>query len=214
MNNTSLKAEKRETTSVGKIRKMRREGKVPGVIYGKGVEEPTPVTVDAKELQALLRANPHAVLELEVPGLGKKNVMMSDVQRDALSREVLHIDFHNINMNENIKAPVRLEISGRSAGEKDGGMLQMVFHELEVECLPNNLPESILLEVENMQVGDNLTVADLKIPEGVKATLDPETVVATLRAPQKEITEDAAEAADDAAEENANQAKTAETADQ
>lgn len=209
MNSTTLKAEPRQTSSRGDLNRLRREGRVPAVVYGKGVDQPTPVSVDALELGALLRSHPHAVLELEVPGLGKKNVLLSEVQRDSMSRQVLHVDFHKINMNESIKAPVRLEVSGRSAGEKEGGMLQLVLHELEVECLPRNLPESILLEVENLQVGDNLSVGDLKLPSGVTATADPDTVVAAVLAPQKAISEEEAEAADDAAEENAKQSETA-----
>jgi large subunit ribosomal protein L25 len=190
MNNTIIKAERRELSSRGEVKKMRREGKVPGVIYGIGMDKPTSITVDVKEIQALLKSNPHAVLEIEVPGIGKNNVLLTEVQRDSLSRELLHIDFHKINMNESIKTLVRLEFSGQPAGEKEGGMLQIVLHELEVECLPKDLPESITVEVEGLQVGENLTIADLKLPDSVKTAVDPEAVVVAVLAPQKEAAED------------------------
>ncbi|WP_241158327.1 50S ribosomal protein L25 [Cohnella candidum] len=209
MNPMTLKAETRATTSRGELRKLRKNGRIPGVVYGKDRSAPTPVAVDAKELEALLRSHPHAVLELDISGDGKENVLLSEVQRDSMSREVLHIDFHKINMNESIKAPVRLEVSGKSAGEKEGGMLQLVLHEIEVECLPKNLPDSIPLEVENLQVGDSLTVADIQFPEGVKPLMDADSVVASVLAPQKEISAEEADAIDDAAEENASQAKSA-----
>ncbi|MBW5449046.1 50S ribosomal protein L25 [Cohnella sp. CFH 77786] len=205
----TLKAERRQTASRGELRKLRKHGRVPGVIYGKGVEGAMPVAVDVKDLQMLLSTHPHAVLELDVAGLGKENVLMSDVQRDSMSRDVLHVDFHKINLNESIKAPVRLEVSGKSAGEREGGLLQLVLHEMEVECLPKDLPDSIVLEIDNLLVGDTLTVADIRFPEGVMPTMDPDTVVAAILAPQKEMSAEEADAAGDAAEENESQAKTA-----
>ncbi|WP_255570818.1 50S ribosomal protein L25 [Cohnella sp. CFH 77786] len=209
MNPMTLKAERRQTASRGELRKLRKHGRVPGVIYGKGVEGAMPVAVDVKDLQMLLSTHPHAVLELDVAGLGKENVLMSDVQRDSMSRDVLHVDFHKINLNESIKAPVRLEVSGKSAGEREGGLLQLVLHEMEVECLPKDLPDSIVLEIDNLLVGDTLTVADIRFPEGVMPTMDPDTVVAAILAPQKEMSAEEADAAGDAAEENESQAKTA-----
>jgi len=209
MNQTSLKAMMRDRSSRGDLRRMRLSGRVPGVVYGKDEQEPIPVSVDAKDLHALLRSHPHAVLELDIWGLGKKNVLLTEVQRDSLNGEVLHLDFHKINMNEAVRAPVRLELSGKSAGEKEGGMLQLVLHELEVECLPKNLPDSIVLDVADLQVGDSLTVADVKLPGGVKPLSDPDTVVASVLAPQKGLSAEEADAQDDAAEEHENQAKSA-----
>lgn len=209
MNPTTLHAEKRSVSSRGELRKLRQNGYVPGVIYGKDVQEPMPITVEFHQVQSMLRSNPHAVLEIDVTGVGKVNVLMNEVQRDAMSRDVMHVDFFKINMNERIKAPVRLEVSGKSAGEQEGGMLQLVLHELEVECLPKDLPEAITLDVQQMQVGDHLTVADMKLPNGVEAVTDPETVVVAVLAPQKERTEEEREAMDDATEEHKSQAESA-----
>lgn len=211
MNQMTLKAAPRDAASRGELRKLRHGGRIPGVVYGKNEAAPIPIAVEAKELHAMLRTHSRAVLNLEIAGYGRRSVLLTDLQRDKISGEVMHIDLHKINLNETIKAPVRLEASGKSAGEQEGGMLQMVLHELEVECLPSALPESIMADVSRLQVGDTLTVADLTLPEGVKTLQEPDTVVAAVLAPQKEISEDEAAAMDDAEEEGAKQAKSAQT---
>jgi len=207
MNQATLPATLRETSSRGELRKLRRSGRIPGVVYGKSELAPMAVAVEARALQDLLGS--HAVLNLEIAGFGKRSVLLTEVQREAISGRVRHVDFHRINMNESIRSPVRLEASGKSAGEEEGGMLQMVLHELEVECLPSRLPESIVMDVSGLRMGDNFTAGELRLPDGVKTSIDPETVIATVLAPQKGVSEDEAEAADDAAEEGEKQAKSA-----
>ncbi len=206
MSKMVLKAEMRTASSRGELNRLRRTGRVPGVVYGKNAAGPVPISVDEKDLQSLLRTNPHGIVKLDIPGSGQVNALITELQRETMSRNIVHIDFHQINMNEKIKAPVRLEVSGKSAGEREGGMLQLILHELEVECMPTDLPDSIILPVENMQVGDSLTVGDLKLPPGVETAQDPDTVIAAVLAPQKEISEEQTEAAEEAAEEHTRQA--------
>jgi large subunit ribosomal protein L25 len=205
--NVTLKAETREAGSGSKLRRLRRSGLVPAVVYGKELPGPRPVAVPLKDLQTVIRTNPHAVIELEIPGVGREHVLISEVQTEPMSRDVVHVDFHQINMNEKIRAPIRLELVGQSPGEKEGGLLQLIHHELEVECLPADLPDSLTLDVSGLQLGDSLTVADLKLPKGVRTLLDSDAVLVTILAPQKELAEAEAEAQDDRAEERANQAK-------
>ncbi|GIO15833.1 50S ribosomal protein L25 [Cohnella xylanilytica] len=199
---TTLQAQPRAKTTKGELRRLRNEGKVPGVVYGKELGAAAAIALDAKELTALLRGNPHGILDLAVPNRGSQSVLLTDVQRDTLSGQVLHVDFHQINLNETIKAEVRLDVQGESPGEKEGGMLQLVLHELEVECVAKNLPASIPVDISALGFGEHLTVGDLKLPEGVVATAEPDTVVVSILAPQKDRTEDELEAMDDAAEEN------------
>lgn len=191
-----FKAQERTVGSQGQLRKLRLAGIIPGVVYGKKLNAPMPVSVDEKELMALLRSHPHALLEIELPGSGKQPVILTDVQRDALSQSVLHIDFHQINMNETVKTPVRIDLVGDSQGVREGGVLQAMLHEIEVQCLPDSIPEALELDVTKLLVGENLLVSDLTLPEGVTTRLDPDQVVVTILAPQKEIT---AEEAEDAA---------------
>jgi large subunit ribosomal protein L25 len=199
---TTLKVQARNVTSRSELRKIRSGGKVPGVIYGKGLDTPSNISVDAKDLEALLRSHPHAVIEMDVPGVGIHPVMMADLQRDSMSRQVLHIDFHRINMNEKITTLARLEFTGTSPGEKEGGMLQLVLHEIEIECYPKDIPDSILLDVSRVEIGDHLSISDLKLPAGVAATQDPTTVIVAVLAPQKERTEEEIDAMEDDAEED------------
>ncbi|MFD2332437.1 50S ribosomal protein L25 [Cohnella sp. GCM10020058] len=200
---TTLRAESRQRSTKGALRQLRIQGQVPGVVYGKGLQAPSAIALDGKELSSLLRGHAHAVLQLEVPGSGNQSVLLTDIQRDKLSGQVLHVDFHQINLNEKIKAPVRIEVTGTSPGEKEGGLLTVVLHEIEVECVARDLPESVSADISALGFGENLTIGQLAFPSGVKPVQDEDTVVIAVLAPQKEITEDEADAAADAAEENA-----------
>ncbi|MBB6674908.1 50S ribosomal protein L25 [Cohnella nanjingensis] len=208
--NSTLHAESRQRSTKGALRELRSQGKIPGVVYGQGLSTASVIALDAKELSLLLKCNPHAVLDLEVQGSGSQSVLLTDIQRDALNGRVLHVDFRKIDLNQTIKTPVRLEFTGSSPGEKEGGMLQVVLHELEVECIAKNLPESIEVDISALGFGEHVTVADLNLPEGVTAVPEADAVVVAVLAPQKERSEDEVEAMDDAAEENVNHSNAAE----
>ncbi|GBF78337.1 50S ribosomal protein L25/general stress protein Ctc [Paenibacillus sp. 598K] len=211
----SLKVEKREAQSKGKLNQLRQSGKVPGVVYGQKIEQSSPIAVDEKELQALLRSTPNAVLEIDVPTAGKQPVMITDIQRDSLSKKLLHVDLHQIDMNTEVTASVRIEAEGEAPGVKEGGVLQMILHELEISCLPNKIPESIAIDISELQIGESLSVAALKLPEGVSTTLDPEMVIVSVLAPQKEaLDEEAEEASSEPAAEADAEAEQAEEGEQ
>lgn len=195
-----FQAEERTRGTQGDLRKMRQRGSVPGVVYGTKLSKPLNVAVNEKELSSLLRSHPHALLELDIPGAGKQPVMLTEVQREPLSRTVLHVDFHQVNMNEEIKTMVRLDMVGDSTGVREGGILQAMLHELEIHCLPNRIPESIEVDVSGLGIGENLLVGELKLPSGVTTRLDAEQVVVTILTPQKDLTAEEAEKADEEAE--------------
>ncbi|RCW41428.1 50S ribosomal protein L25 [Paenibacillus prosopidis] len=186
----AMKANGRSISTKGELRELRLQGRIPGVVYGKQLSSAALVSVDQKELELLLRSHPNAVLEIDIPSYGKQSVMVSDVQRDTMTRHVLHVDFHQINLNENVRANVRIEAVGDSEGVKEGGILQVILHELEVQCLPGNIPEAVTVDISSLGVGESLLVSDLKLPQGVESKSDPELVVLTILAPQKELTED------------------------
>ena len=210
---TTLQAYQRSKSSKGDLRRIRSEGKVPGIVYGKGLDNPSMISIDAKDLAAMLRSHPYAVFEMDVPGAGKHPVMMADLQRDSLSRQVTHIDFRRINMNEKISTSARLEIIGTSPGEKEGGMLQSVLHEIDIECYPKDIPDSITADVSSLEIGEHLTIGDLTLPAGVEATQDPETVILAVLAPQKERTEEELNALNDEAEEDRKHSEAAQAVD-
>ncbi|SFT28590.1 50S ribosomal protein L25 [Paenibacillus sp. BC26] len=191
-----FRAEARTTATQGQLRQMRLQGNIPGVVYGTKLSKSISISVNEKELAHLLRSHPHALLELDIPGEGKQPVMLTQVQREPLTRELLHIDFHQVNMNESIKTPVRLEMVGDSTGVREGGILQAMLHELEVHCLPDRIPEVIEVNVSSLGIGENLLVSDLQLPSGVTTKVDADQVIVTILAPQKDLT---AEEAEDAA---------------
>lgn len=192
----AMRAEQRSLTTKGDLRSLRLSGQVPGVVYGKQLQSTAQVSVCEKELSALLRSHPNAVLELEVPAVGVHSVMVADVQRDSLNQKLLHVDFHQINMNEEVRANVRIDAIGDSTGVRDGGILSLILHELEVQCLPGDIPEVIAVDVSDLGIGESFVVTDLKLPPGVEAKSDPELVVVTVLAPQKELSEAEKEAQD------------------
>lgn len=189
----AMNAEQRMGTTKGELRQLRLEGKIPGVIYGKQLSDAAQVTVDAKELQSLLRSHPNAVLEINIPSHGKTSVMISEIQRDSLNRNVLHVDFHQINMNENVRANVRIHAEGDSEGVREGGVLQLIMHEVEVQCLPGSIPEAVTVDISSLAMGESILVSDLSLPKGVESSADPEQVVLTILSPQKDLTEEEAE---------------------
>jgi len=197
-----LQVQSREETSKGGLKKIRASGQVPGVVYGKGLEAPSRISVEGKKLTELLRSNPYAVIELDIPGAGKQSAMLSELQRDPISRQVTHVDFRSIDLNEKISTSARLDFVGVSPGEKEGGMLQTVLHEIDIECYPKDIPAAIEADVGSLGMGEHLTIGQLKLPAGVVALQDPDTVVVAVLAPQKERSEEELEAMKDEAEED------------
>ncbi|WP_239618977.1 50S ribosomal protein L25 [Cohnella mopanensis] len=198
----TLQVQAREASTKGELRQIRNSGKIPGVVYGKGLMSPSKISMDAKDLNTLLRTHSHAVIEMEIPDQGKQPVMLSEVQRDPLSRQILHIDFHRIDLNAKISTAARLDVTGVSPGEKEGGMLQLTLHEIEIECYPKDIPDFIAVDVGRLEIGEHLTIGELTLPNGVEATQDPDTVILAVLAPQKERTEEELDALDDKAEED------------
>jgi large subunit ribosomal protein L25 len=185
----TLKAEARTGKTKSEIKQLRDNGKIPGVVNGKNIGTST-IAIDQKELLLLLRNHPHAIIEMELPDGMKQPVMIHEVQRDQLSRQVLHIDFHQINMNEPVRTSVTLEFVGEAAGTKEGGVLQIQHHELEIRCLPEQIPDTIAVDISHLKVGENLIASDIKVPEGIEVKTDPSEVIVIVLAPQREVEEE------------------------
>lgn len=165
----------------GQLRELREEGMVPGVVYGKDIKN-SPILVDMKELLALLKDNSRSVLEMNLPQEGTIPVMVEEVQRDHINRTLLHIDFHQITMTDPIRTNVRVELIGKPEGVAEGAMLQILKNEVEIKCLPQQLPSEITAVINHLQVGDSLLAGDLAIPEGVELLTDGHEVIATILA--------------------------------
>ncbi len=166
------------------------------------------MTVDSKELHIALKENPNGVIEMNLPGAGKQSVMISEIQKDSLSKAILHIDFHQINMDEPVRTTLAIEIVGEAQGVKEGGVLQVLAHEAEIRCLPENIPAHLQVEVSKLNIGENVLFSEIELPEGVELLSPAENVVVTIGLPQKE---EAAETEEEApAAEGKDQAKAAE----
>lgn len=187
----SLQAQTRANLTKSGVKHLRSSGGVPGVVYGKNIGSVL-VSVDSRELTALLKSHARGIIELELDTSDKQTVMIQDVQRDPLNSNLLHIDFHQINMNEPVRTEVVLDFVGEAKGEEEGGMLQIQLHQVEVRCLPGLIPASFPVDVTRLEMGDTLTAGELQIPEGVELKTLRDEVVVTVLAPQKEA-EEAAE---------------------
>jgi len=174
-------------------RRLRRSGRVPGIVYGGGAE-PVVIDVDARELRIAL-AGAGAVIDLSVDGAKPTPVVLKDSQRDPVRGQTTHVDLLRVRLDEKIRATVPLELENvdDAPGVKQGGVLEQITRELEVEALPTAIPESITHDVSAMDIGDTILLSAVRAPDGV-ALLDDreETVVATLSPPrlQTEVAEE------------------------
>jgi large subunit ribosomal protein L25 len=190
---TKLNVSSRTGEGSRTARRLRRSGRVPGVLYGGG-GEPVGFAADARELRLAL-ARSGAVLDLSVDGAKATPVVLKEAQRDPVRGETVHVDLLRVRLDEAIHAVVPLELTGvdDSPGVKEGGVLEQITRELNVEALPTAIPESIVHEVGEMQIGETILLAAIAAPEGVTLLDDvEETVVATLSPPklQAEATEE------------------------
>lgn len=200
MSNTKLVAQPRTTKGSPAARRLRAEGSIPGVIYGQGMT-PISVTVERRELRLALSgpAGSNTVLALEVDGKSYPAVV-KEMQRHPIRRTVAHIDFLQVNMNEEITVSVAVHIIGEAkAVAAEGGLVDAAVDTIEVSCTPNNMPNAFEVDVTEMQMGDVIRLADLTMPNGVTALGDPEMPIVTILVTSAaEAEADLAEAADGA----------------
>jgi large subunit ribosomal protein L25 len=182
---TELNVNSREASGSRAARRLRRSGRVPGVLYGGGAE-PVGFDADARELRHAL-AGAGAVLDLSIDGAKSMPVVLKEAQRHPVRGETVHVDLLRVNLKEAISAVVPFELLGveDAPGVKQGGILEQITRELNVEALPTAIPESIEHDVSAMQIGETLTLSAVAAPEGVTLLDDlEETVLATLSPPR------------------------------
>ncbi len=169
-----------------KNKKLRDAGFIPGVIYGHK-EAVVPVTLPKRELVVHLNHGAH-LFALAVDGKNE-NVLIKDVQYDHLGIEVLHVDFARVDLNERVEVTIPLVLKGEPKGAEEGGVLQQIVVDLEIECLVTQIPDEVRYNVSEMGLDSVLHIKDLQLPEGVRALQDPDLIVATV----KEIAEETVE---------------------
>ena len=187
---TKLIVQTREKLGSRETRRLRRQGIVPGVLYGGG--EPVAIRVEERELRRALTgaAGLHSILDVEIDGTGKSHAsILKEYQVDKVRGGVIHVDLHEVRLDRPITASVSVHLlrGDEAPGVKEGGVLSQPLREIQVEALPLEVPEHIDLDVSHMATGDTLRISDIEVPEGVTLLDDPETVVATVTAPTRVV---------------------------
>lgn len=187
MQTFELQAQKRDSVGKEHAKRIRREGKVPAVLYTGG-NPAVSLELPRKELQRLLNAHAdeNLLINLQIQGVGNKTAIIREVQTDPISDVILHVDFKEVSMTETIEVKVAVHHTGEAAGVKMGGVLDHVRREIDVECLPGNIPASIDVDVTNLAIGKSIHVSDLILPKGVVCLDAPDMVLMTVLLPKGE----------------------------
>ena len=190
METTTLQAEVRDTRGKGPARRLRTEGKIPGVFYGPGVP-PTPLTLSPKELTHALRGERgrNVVFKLSVDGKDHL-AMVKDLSTDPVTQELLHIDLYRILEDKVLEVNVPFRAVGRAVGVVQGGVLNITRRTIPLRTTPANIPVSIDVDVTHLDLKDTISVEDLEFPEGVECMLRPKLTLAIILEPRKAVAED------------------------
>jgi large subunit ribosomal protein L25 len=190
-----LEAQEREVVGTTSAQRLRREGLIPGVIYGRG-KKPHAIAVPERELRAALTggAGLHAILDVTLAGQKTSHAsILKDYQVDPIRGHITHFDLHEVRLDQPITAQVAIELVGESPGVKVGGVLSALVREVSVEALPLEMPQQLELDISEAEIGATLRIADLVAPEGAAILDDPDTVVVSVAAPRAEVEEAAEE---------------------
>jgi large subunit ribosomal protein L25 len=199
MERISLSAITRSAVGKNAVKKIRRGDLVPAVLYGRA-RDPLALSVGRKALLGALASGRNVLIDLKVASNGQElsnTVMITEVQRDHLRREILHVDLHQISMTERLEVDVPVMLAGTAEGVASaGGVLEQHLREVTVWCLPSQIPDRLTVNVTALKVGDSLHVRDLVVAEGVEILTPPEEVLASVVAPREEEAEAPAAAAE------------------
>ncbi len=223
MERMEMEVHTRPSQTKGELNQLRREDKVPAVLYGRGADN-FPLVVDGRTLrQVLTTGGSNVLLDLKVKSKGKKTrqetVMFRDIQRDMLLQDrILHVDFIRISMTDKIEVAVHLNFVGEPVGVEEGGVLSLVAREVDVECLPGDIPEQFDIDISGLNIGDSITAESLVVGDDIELITPPDTILAQVLAPMAEEElepdleeeeleegEEEAEAAEEGAEEEASE---------
>ena len=185
-----IEVQQREGRGSADARRLRRQGLIPGVLYGRG-KSPHPFSVHERDLRRALTGpgGLHAILDVVLDGQKTSHAsILKDYQQDVISGRLAHIDLQEVRLDQPIQAQVVIELVGEAAGSIEGGVLSQVTREINVEALPLEVPERIEVDVSPMEMGDTLRLVDIAVQEGVTFLDDPEeTVIATVTVPTQII---------------------------
>jgi len=183
-----LTAESRTDRGSGAAGRLRREGRLPAVVYGLGGES-TAVTVATHDLDLILAHGVNTLITLRL-GNDDQLALARQVQRHPVRGDLVHVDFIRVRTDVAISAEVALHLVGEAEGAKSGGVVDQQLFSLHIEAMPQNIPGGIELDISALEIGDHLRVSDLSLPAGVATDVDPETLVVTVAAPRVAVAEE------------------------
>ncbi len=172
-----------------KVKRLRAQGFIPGILYGKHLEEPICLMVPEKQLLKALSSTDGGRGVLFTLNIGdgetrKEYAILQDIQFHPYKLNVLHVDWHGISLEEEIEATIPVILKGEAVGTKVGGVLEVVLEEIDIRCLPTNLPPHIEVDISNLNIGQSIHARDLALPEGVKLVTHGDEVIVTVVAPR------------------------------
>ena len=203
MSEFTIEVQKREVEGKNANRRLRALGYIPAVVYG-AKQDPVPIKVEKKALFDLLRqeGGENSVFLLKLSGSkAERHTMVRDLTVDPISRQILHIDFQRVLMTEKVRVPVPVELLGEPSGVKNqGGVLDFITREIEVECLPGDIPVKLEVDVSALEIGDHIEAGQIALPEKVALMEEPDRVLVAVSHSRVEATIEEAEAEVEAAE--------------
>jgi len=184
MTTRTLKADLRAGRGRGYRHRLAARGKIPAVVYGRSLGS-LAIEMDARPLEAVLgrTGGRNALIELQVEGKGKYLVLIKEVQTDPLRQNLIHVDFHQVSLERKITTAVPVQLEGEPVGVAQGGVLQHALREVEISCLPADIPGAVVVDVSGLGIGESISVADLPVPPGVAVLTDREAMVAAVLPP-------------------------------
>lgn len=182
----TLMCKKREIGTKGSLNELRRKNWVPGVLYGKD-QESLPILLTGKEISRVFsHSGSRGIFSLQIEGdTAPAMAMVKEIQRNPISGELTHVDFLSVKMNEKINSLVTIHLTGEEELIKKGGILQTISREIPIACFPGDIPETIVFDISDLNMGDKITAGDVPLPANVELLEEPDTVLFNILAPSK-----------------------------
>lgn len=182
---TNFLAEHRTPTNSTGLKQLRKEGRLPGIIFGSNVDNAM-IHISAKEFQQWTKGGGTGIIELNLGGTETVPVLLESVQRDAVSREFIHVDFLRVQKNEAVRTKILIDYVGTAVGSKRGGIVQTQGSFIEIQGLPDRLQASITVDISALDVGESLLVGDIELPSGLTLISSPSELLVSVVAPKVE----------------------------
>ena len=195
MAHVALHAHSRTEFGNGPTRRLRQKGRVPGIVYQSGGDS-LALSLPGHDLRKALNEGRTGVIDLVIDDAPVRPVLVKDWQLHPVHLGVLHVDFQQVDLTQEVEAPVTITLVGSAIGVRDGGVLDQPLREVVVSALPDSLPDHLEVDVSELVIGHSMSVGDITAPAGVTIVTDPETVVASVVAPSSDVGEEAEEGAE------------------